>query len=574
MTPRIVRGRGVSPGIGIGQAFLMHAEPLPIVPEPLPPERVDEEIQRFHEAVESAKSDLARLRSEVSRDLGEAYAGIFDAQSLILSDRHLVDETCRHIRRGRVSARWALKQVVEELMRRFARVRDDYIRDRGGELTDVQRRLQRLLRGGRADETRLPPGDDALIVVGHSMGPSDAVLLADRRVVGMATDTGGPTSHTAILAQALAVPAIVGVHGLSSSVRPGECLIIDGFNGELELSPDAERVLDARRRQATSNAIESQLVASSAEPTVTLDGVPLVIRTNVEFPGELGRALDFGAKGIGLYRSEFLFLSRAPGLPTADEHEAMYSELCRRVAPEPAVIRTLDLGGEKYFHDVLTANGEAAVRGLRAIRLCLRRPDIFRPQLRGLLRTAAKHANLRVMLPLVTSVAEIQAVRRLLAEEAQSLMREGKEVPATVPLGVMIEVPAAALSVDLLAPESDFFSIGTNDLIQYTLAVDRRAESMSDLYQPEHPAVVRMLKLIVDGAARYGVPLSICGEMAADPARIGLLIALGIRELSVQPRAIATLRQAIRAVDAGAERRRLGARFAFGPPTPELREIC
>jgi phosphotransferase system enzyme I (PtsI) len=332
-------------------------------------------------------------------------------------------------------------------------------------------------------------------------------------------------------------------------VRSGVSLIVDGGAGEIHLDPSAEALARAEDRREVWLGIERRSLDTERDlPTRTRGGVEIAVRANIEFPGELGHALAFGAQGTGLYRSEYLFLSHSPHLPSEEVHYRTYRSIAESVAPHPAVIRTLDLGGEKYFHEVLDRDEPNPVLGLRAVRLCLKRPDLFAPQLRGLLR-AATHSNLRIMLPMVTNPDEIRAVRRLIAREVEQLKAEGTAARADLPVGIMIEVPGAAASADLLAREADFFSLGTNDLIQYALAVDRGNESVSYLYQPTHPGVLRMLKFVVDSAADHGIPLSVCGEMAADVETVALLVGLGVRELSVQPRAIASVRQMIREMD-------------------------
>jgi len=544
----IATGIGVSSGVAVGRAFLLHAEPLPIVPDPVPPERLDAEIELFHRALEGAAGELELLREQVHRELGERYAGIFDAQKLVLEDPHLVQETIQRIRVGRVSARWALKEVIGELTRHFHGVDDEYIRERGGELADVQRRVQRWLRGERTDGPVLPD-EGPVVVVAHSVGPSDAVLLAAKQVAGVATDIGSRTSHTAILAQALSLPAVVGLHDLSRRVCAGDPVILDGDSGQVIVAPNPTETAEAERRREALLELESRMASSRDLPAVTRDGTKITIRANIEFPDEVARAKGYGAEGVGLYRSEFLFLSRSPELPSEDEHERTYREICEAMAPHPAVIRTLDLGGEKYFHEVLHQDVTPPVLGLRGIRLCLRRLDIFLPQVHGLLRASAAHDNLRVLLPLVTSTEEILQVRRLFVEQARRLEAKGIAARADLPIGIMVEVPAAALAADLLAEEADFFSIGTNDLIQYALAVDRRSEALAELYQPGHPGVLRMLHQIVLAADRAGIPVSLCGEMAADPEQLGSLLGLGLRELSVQPRAIGAVREAVRGLD-------------------------
>jgi phosphotransferase system enzyme I (PtsI) len=558
----LLRGIGASGGVAVGQVYLLHPEPLPVVPDPLPPERVEDEIERFHAARQAAGRELESLTRQVQEALGERYVGILEAQRLVLEDPILVTATTQRIRVGRVSARWALKEAVAELVRRFDTIDDEYLRERGGELADVQRRLQRLLRGEQPHDPRVP---DQAIVVAHAVGPSDAILLASQPIVGLATDVGGRTSHTAILAQALCIPAVLGLHDLSQRVRAGDPLLLDGDAGTVVLAPSAAQVAEAETRRAASRELETRQLSDRDLPAVTLDGVEIVIRANIEFPTEVERALRFRARGIGLYRSEFLFTSRTPELPDAEEHYRIYREIAERVAPEPAIVRTLDLGGEKYFHEVLGGRSGPPVLGLRGVRFSLERPEIFRPQLAGLLRAAAEQDNLRMLLPLVSTIDEVRAVRRLLAEEAQRLAASGRAVRPDLPLGIMIEVPAAAMAADLFAQEIDFLSIGTNDLIQYAIAVDRGNEDLTALYQPFHPGVLRMLKFVVDSGRRHGIPVALCGEMAADPNAVPLLVGLGLRELSVQPRAVGLVRHAVRHTDAGQAERL--ARHALERPS-------
>jgi len=553
---RCFTGIGASSGTAIGRALVIAPETSPLVPVAVAAERVDEEVARFHRARERSRHQLKDLKVRMLRVLGEAYAGILEAQLLILDDPSLVGETVEKIRGGRVAAPWALKEVVQSFMRRFDSIDDGYLRERGGDLADVHRRLQRLLRGESGGTSAVPDGP--LIVVAHNLGPSDTMVLAREGVVGLATDMGGRTSHTAILAQALSLPAVVGLHDLSLSARPGDLVALDGDAGTVDLSPGDEALGRAEARRVAWTTREAAMAAASELPAVTRDGVEVILRANIELPQEIGAAIRYGARGIGLYRSEFLFLSRAPEFPTEDEHYRTYRELAEKVAPHPAVIRTLDLGGEKYFHEVLDRAETNPVLGLRAVRFCLTRPDIFRPQLRGLLRAAA-HANVRIMIPLITVAAEIRQVKKILAEEAALLKAEGVGCREDVPVGIMIEVPAAASTADLLAEEAAFFSLGTNDLIQYALAVDRSNESVAYLYQPLHPAVLRMIRFVITAGSARGINVSICGEMAGDPSFAELLVGLGMREMSLQPRAIAAVREAIRNLDAAGAARRAEA---------------
>jgi phosphotransferase system enzyme I (PtsI) len=368
------------------------------------------------------------------------------------------------------------------------------------------------------------------------------VLLTRLGVVGLATDLGGPTSHTAILARALGVPTVLGLHDASRRVRAGDTVLVDADAATIVIEPEAGAIAEAEGRRRAWKSRLSQAALEHVLPAVTVDGVSVTLRANVEFPEEVDLAMRLGAEGIGLYRSEFLLLGRSEP-PGGDEHARFYADLCRRVAPHPVVLRIFDLGEDKHF-------GRPAL-GLRGVRYCLRHPEIFRPQLQGILRAAAE-GDVRLLIPLVTHRAEIRAVRAMLAEEALTLERAGIPHRAAVPVGIMVEVPAAVVTADLLAAEADFFSIGTNDLVQYALAVGRNDEEVADLYRPHHPSVLRMLRTVVEQARLRGIPVSLCGEMASDPAQLPFLLGVGLREFSVQARALQPLRAAIRGTELAA----------------------
>jgi phosphoenolpyruvate-protein phosphotransferase (PTS system enzyme I) len=544
---RVSVGTGVSPGVAVGTVSLLDPASSPPRERLLPAGRLPAaEVEAFRQARQVAREELRVLQERLSSSLGASYGAILDAQVLLVDDPALVDDAERRIREERVTAAWAVHAVLSGYLERFAAIDDGYLRDRGADLKDLERRLLRALSGpGGGGEVPLPPGPT--ILVGHTIGPSDAVALAREGIVGLAADLGGPTSHTAILAKAFGVPAVVGLGDLATTAGEGETLLVDGDQGLVIVDPSRAEIEQARRRADASRLRESTWVSARDLPAVTRDGVEITLRANVEFLEEAAAAVRFGADGIGLYRSEFLFVAHAPDLPTEEEQLATYRELASRVAPHPVVIRTLDLGGEKYFHDVLERAEPNPVLGLRGLRLCLRRPELFRPQLRALLR-AATDADVRVLLPVVTTPAEVREVRRLLQREAEDLAAQGIACRPDVPLGAMIETPAAAGIADLLARETDFLSVGTNDLIQYALAVDRGNPSVASLYDPLHPAILRMLRAVVRAAASRGVPVSLCGEMAADPALVPVLVGLGFRELSCPPRAVPPVRDAVRAL--------------------------
>ena len=564
----ILHGLGVSPGVAVGRVLLLEPDSHPVVRVAVSQARVEQEVGRLRNARERLRQELQDLRDRIRDVLGDHYAAVFEAQLLILDDPGLTVETERRIRQEGVSAAWALQQAVGSFMRKFDSVDQGYFRERGGDLADVHGRLQRLLRGERPNPSALPDGP--LVLVAHALGPSEAVVLTTRQgVVGLATDVGGPTSHTAILAQALSVPAVVGLRDVSLRVRSGDSIILDGDRGEVELGPEATRLKEATGRRETWLAMESAMAVAREGPVTTRDGVEVVLRANIELAEQLQAAVRHGAQGVGLYRSEFLFLTRFPHAPSEQDHYGVYREMVERVAPDPAVIRTLDLGGEAYFQDVFERGESNPVLGLRGVRLCLKRPDLFLPQLRALLR-AAVHGDVRILIPMVTTREEVVDVRRLLSQEAERLRADGVGCRADLPVGAMVEVPAAVATADVIARHCDFLSIGTNDLIQYALAVDRSNESVSHLYEPLHPAVLRMVDGVVRSAGAQGIPVSLCGEMAADPRLAALLVGLGLRELSVEPRALVTVAEAIRRVDS---RRALPmARAALG--LPAAREVA
>ncbi|HEX6852304.1 MAG TPA: phosphoenolpyruvate--protein phosphotransferase [Candidatus Polarisedimenticolaceae bacterium] len=547
--PSILRGLGVSPGVAVGRILRVERSGLPETPQPIPANAVALEIERFDAARAAARAEIARLRERVVQTLGESCASMLDAQRLMLDDPGLVRTTVRGIERGPFTAAWALREAVAGIARKFEAIEDLHFRERGGDLEEVHRRLQRLL----ADRPEEPDaeGEGPTIVVARELGPSDAAMLSRSHVTGIVADLGGVTSHTAILARALGIPAVTGASGASARARSGSLAVVDGDSGTVTFDPDREALRRAELGREAWISREARIAEGRDLPATTKDGVEVILRANIEFAEELPAVLRFGARGIGLYRSEFLFLERAPALPSEDEHYRTYREICEKVAPHPAVIRTLDLGGEKYFHEVLHGVESNPSLGLRAIRLCLQRPEILRPQLRGLARAAA-HGDVRLLIPFVTSDGEVRELRRILAEEAAGLRGEGKPFRADLPVGVMIETPAAALTADRLAGVSDFLSLGTNDLIQYALAVDRGNSAVSYLYDPLNLGVLRMIRSVVEAARRTGLGVAVCGEMAADPATATLLLGMGLRELSMPPRAIGAVRDAIRAVDSRA----------------------
>jgi len=544
------QGLGVSDGIAVGKAVCISTRILDIYQIPLPETEIEAEVERFHEAVLHAQEELGRMRDRVEEHLGDDLAGIFDAQVLFLSDSSFLERVVGRIRNEHVNAEWALQEVASEIQARFDEIDTEHLRDRSQDLRDVCRHVVRSLRGIHLHQISEIEGD--VVIVADDLSPSDAVRLGRENVIGFAIEHGSRTSHTTIIARSLNLPAVVGLAGLRRQIadQVEVPLILDGFTGQVVLHPQTSirteyaELIEVRARQ------ELELLESSQLAAVTQDRAEVLVMANIDLPEEIIEARRYGSAGIGLYRSEFLYIEKSPDLPTEDEHVDLYRRLVEGSSPHPAIIRTYDLGGRKIAREVMETREENPVLGLRGIRLTLARPNIFRTQIRALLRASA-FGDLWIMLPLVTIIEEVRQFRRCAEEEMEQLQRDGIPFNPDFKLGIMIEVPSAAIISDLFAREVDFFSIGTNDLIQYALAVDRNNEHVADLYRPLHPAMLRMLRTIVRNAREAGIEVSLCGEAAADPKLTAVLLGCGLRRLSVAPRQIPAIKRRIRELEAG-----------------------
>jgi phosphotransferase system enzyme I (PtsI) len=544
---QILHGLGVSAGIAIGRAVCIETRGPDVFRIPISEELVDQEIARLHQGASHARQELQRTRARASEDLGDDLAAIFDAHVMLLSDPHFLGKVEERIRTNRINAEWAVHKTAEELDDRFAHIDDAYLRERSEDLSDVSRHLLRSLQGiAHHDLSELP---EDVIIVADDLTPSDAIRLGRARVIGFAIETGGRTSHTTIIARSLNLPAVAGLAGIIGQVEDQAQVIVDGETGVLILYPTSEVLTEYRSRQVEIQRRASDLLATRDLRSVTRDGVEIHLMGNIDLEEEVEEVAQFGGEGIGLYRSEFLYIERSPHLPTEEEHLETYRKMIEAAAPHPAIIRTYDLGGRKLAREVMATEEENPVLGLRGIRLTLARPDVFRTQVRALYR-AGLYGDLWVMLPLVSTLEEVQSFRAFAAAMMEELEREGIPFRRDIRLGIMIEVPGAAMIADLLAREVDFFSVGTNDLIQYALAVDRNNEHVSYLYQPFHPAILRMLRFVIDSARAGGIEVSLCGEMASDPRCALLLVGLGLRRLSVSPRRIPEIKTWIRETSA------------------------
>ncbi len=545
---RVLTGLGVSAGVASGCAVLLDHGADEILRIPLPADRIDAERQRLRRAVTVAREDLLSLREETRHELAADLVGIFEAQALLLDDEALLGRIERWIGDRRVNAEWAVHRVEQELARQFERLESPYLRERADDLRDVARSLRRALRGLGAHQ--LSEVGEPVILVAHDLTPSEAVRLGRQQVAGFALETGGPTSHTAIIARSLHLPLVSGLAGIRELPLGDRPVLVDGDRGRVVIDPTPAELEEGRARQRAEDRHAREMAATRSLAAVTADGIGVALMANIDLPEEVDEALLFGAAGIGLYRSEFLFIERSPELPSEDEQVEVLTALVEAAHPHPAVVRTFDLGGRKLAREVMHTEEENPVLGLRGIRLTLGRPQVFRHQIRALLRSALA-GDLWVLLPMVAVVEEIHAFRRFVAEAAVELAAAGIPHSTDFRIGIMIEVPAAALISDRLAREVDFFAVGTNDLIQYALAVDRNNEHVSYLYQPLHPAILRMLRFVIDSARRAGIEVSLCGEMAADPALTPLLLGLGLRRLSMAPRALPEIKARVRALEVG-----------------------
>ncbi len=541
---RQIRGIPASPGIVVGHVHLLRWEVPEVRHRIVPDENVHDEIKRLHDAIGRAKERLRHLRQRVESSAGAEEAAIFDVQMSILDDRELTRGIEELIRQN-LGAEKAFDLVMMEWRTRFARHAAPMLRERVGDLTDVHIRVLSLLMGlPDHDPVDLAPGTNAVLVT-HDLTPSLTVQLDRASIAAIATDAGTRTSHVAILARSLGLPAVVGLRNATSLLRGGERVVLDGGTGMLAINPTDAEIEAYRDRQREEAVAEAALAELAALEAITLDGVRVTLRANVDIPEEAEAAARSGAEGVGLMRTEFLVVGRTT-MPDEEEQYRAYRRVVEAFEGKPVVIRTFDIGGDKLPVGGFPSEPNPFL-GWRAIRMCLDQPEMFRVQLRALLR-AAVHGDLRIMLPLIVTLDEVLAARRLLEEAAGELQARGADFRADVPLGVMIETPAAAVAADTLTRDVDFFSIGTNDLVQYTLAVDRGNANLAPRFTPLHPAVLRLIKRTVEVAELGDIEVAVCGEMASQPLMAFALLGLGVRQMSVAPRSVPLVKRIVRSV--------------------------
>jgi phosphoenolpyruvate-protein phosphotransferase (PTS system enzyme I) len=538
-------GAGVSPGMACGKIHVVRDDLDDVMHYRIAPSQVADEIGRFETALIQTRMQILEMQQRIAESIGAKDAAIFDAHLLVVEDRTLIDEVLRKLETDLCNVEWVFQEVATRYAETLNKIDDPYLRERALDIQDVTKRVIRNLQG-KAPKTFLALSEPHILVA-HNLTPSDTASINRANVLGVATDLGSRTSHAAILARSLNIPAIVGLHDITAKLETGQHVLLDGSDGLLVVNPSPETIayyaeIESRRARVTAQLKELRTTRST-----TRDGRHIVLSANIELPEDVEAVAANGAEGIGLYRTEFLYLNRAT-LPTEDEQVETYRKVAEHVRPDPLIIRTFDLGGDKLAPGTVDITDELnPFLGWRAIRLCLENIDLFKTQLRAILR-ASVVGNIKVMFPMISGLDELRRAKAVLEECKEELRRSGIPMSEKIEVGAMVEIPSAAICASVLAPEVDFFSIGTNDLIQYALAVDRVNEKIAHLYEPTHPAVLYLLKMIADAAHANDIWVGVCGEMAGDVALIPLLLGLGMDELSASATLVPRVKRAVQSL--------------------------